>query len=293
MIASHTPNRFWARMLLALVVCAAAAVWAGCEPKRASRTYRAERYDLGSGSRIPDRAANAIAGDSSNRKPALCDPRNDPVTREWAMRQLRSGHWRDEYAQLVEVAAQAPRIACHGGSRLGAGDRAAADGVRGAQREEPVDTLVADLLGATLVDAQDELWTAWRALERAGFPEPARTLLSEPPPWPPASIEKYLRREGENSMSLIETLATELTPAAAVRTWLVRSWLSRPRAVDQTLLGELASAADGRLYAEPRLRAWLRAEWTASARQRYRRVTRLAVNSQPHSLPAERSRLIP
>ena len=33
-----------------------------------------------------------------------------------------------------------------------------------------VESLVADLLGATLVDAQDELWAAWSALERAGSP---------------------------------------------------------------------------------------------------------------------------
>ena len=32
------------------------------------------------------------------------------------------------------------------------------------------ESLVADLLGATLVDAQDELWAAWDALERAGHP---------------------------------------------------------------------------------------------------------------------------
>ena len=73
-------------------------------------------------------------------------------------------------------------------------------------------SLVADLLGATLVDAQDELWAAWNALERAGSPEPAHKRLTEPPAWPPASVEKYLKREGENAMSLIETLAGELSP---------------------------------------------------------------------------------
>ncbi len=31
--------------------------------------------------------------------------------------------------------------------------------------------LLADLLGATLVDAQDELWAAWKVLERAGSPD--------------------------------------------------------------------------------------------------------------------------
>jgi hypothetical protein len=141
--------------------------------------------------------------------------------------------------------------------------------------------LVADLLGATLVDAQDELWMAWDALERAGSPGPVRSRLTEPPAWPPASVEKYLKREGENAMSLIETLAGELSPQPAVRGWLLRSWLAPPRLVDETLLAEMAHAADGRLIHEPRFRSWLRAEWTASARQRYRRVAKLALASEP------------
>jgi hypothetical protein len=143
-----------------------------------------------------------------------------------------------------------------------------------------VESLVADLIGAAVVDAQDELWTAWRALDGAGPREPARKWLVEPPPWPPASIEKYLRREGENAMSLIETLAAELSPEPAARAWLIRSWLSPPRVVDLALLTEMAQAVDGTLGREPRFRSWLRAEWTASARQRYRRVGRLAALGQ-------------
>ncbi len=147
--------------------------------------------------------------------------------------------------------------------------------------EADFDSLVADLLGATLVDAQDELWAAWEVLERAGSPEPARKWLTEPPPWPPASIEKYLKREGEHAMSLIETLAGELSPRPAVRGLadpelaLLRrgSWI-------ETLLAEMARAADGELVHEPRFRSWLRAEWTASARQRYRRVAKLAATAQ-------------
>ena len=149
------------------------------------------------------------------------------------------------------------------------------------RRDPDVESLVADLLGSTLVDAQDELWTAWDALERAGSPEPARKWLTEPPPWPPASIEKYLNREGENAMSLIETLAAELSPRPAVRALadpeLAVASSARRR---DTLLAEMAQAADGTLSHEPRFRAWLRAEWTASARQRYRRVTRLAGRAQ-------------
>jgi hypothetical protein len=146
-----------------------------------------------------------------------------------------------------------------------------------------LEPLVADLLGATLVDAQDELWAAWDALERAGSPGTARKRLNEPPAWPPASVEKYLKREGESAMSLIETLAGELSPRPAVRGWLIRSWLSPPRLVDETLLADMAHAAEGQLIHEPRFRSWLRAEWTASARQRYRRVAKLASTTQPVS----------
>jgi hypothetical protein len=79
-------------------------------------------------------------------------------------------------------------------------------------------------------------------------------------------------------MSLIQTLATEIAPEPAARAWLVRSWLSAPRTVDLTLLSELARAADGRLGREPRFRAWLRVEWTAWSRQRYRRVARVVAS---------------
>ena len=156
-------------------------------------------------------------------------------------------------------------------------------------RGRDFDSLVADLLGATLVDAQDELWAAWEALERAGSPEPARKWLTEPPPWPPASIEKYLKREGERAMSLIETLVGELSPRPGVRAWLIRSWLDSPRIVDEVLLTEMTHAADGELVHEPRFRSWLGAEWTASARQRYRRVAKLASMAQAPRLPTERA----
>jgi hypothetical protein len=150
----------------------------------------------------------------------------------------------------------------------------------GLARDRDVESLVGDLLGATLVDAQDELWAAWSALEEAGSPDPAHKWLIEPPSWPPASIEKYLKRKGERAMSLIETLAAELSPRPDVRGWLIRSWLKSPRVVDQNLLIEMAHAADGALVHEPRFRSWLRAEWTASARQRYRRVAKLAATGQ-------------
>jgi hypothetical protein len=138
------------------------------------------------------------------------------------------------------------------------------------------DSLLADLLGATLVDVQDELWSAWEALERVNPPEAALRWMSEPPPWPPASVAKILGRQGERAMALLETLAGELSAQPPVRAWLIRSWLSPPRLVDEALLDELAAAADGRLCREPSFRDWVRTEWTAWARQRYRRVARLA-----------------
>jgi hypothetical protein len=141
------------------------------------------------------------------------------------------------------------------------------------------DDLLADLLGATLVDAQDELRAAWRAREKAGRVEQAEGWMTEPPPWPPASVEKLLARQG--SADLLDTLARQVAPDAGVRAWLTRSWLAPRRNVDGKLLEELAGAADGRLVREPRFRAWLRAEWTAWARQRYRRVTRVVEGRWP------------
>jgi hypothetical protein len=142
-----------------------------------------------------------------------------------------------------------------------------------------VESLIADLLGATLVDARDELEAAWMALEQAGEPEKALQWMTEPPSWPPVSVARYLSREGQTAMSLVDTLAQELAPDPGARAWLVRSWISPSRPVDDTLLAEIAHAADGRLGREPRFRAWLNAEWTASARQRFRRVARMAVES--------------
>jgi hypothetical protein len=139
--------------------------------------------------------------------------------------------------------------------------------------------LLADLLGATLVDAQDELWTAWPALEKAGSPPHPLHWMTEPPPWPPASIAKIQSRQGEEAMAMVETLAGQLATDPAVRAWLVRSWLSPSRPIDLRLLEELTRAADGRLIREPRFRELLRAEWTAWARQRYRRVARVARSS--------------
>ena len=162
----------------------------------------------------------------------------------------------------------------------GAKAPASAGGARGDEAEE-ISSLTADLLGSTLVDAQDELWAAVRALDGRADREKAIEWLTEPPPWPPASVAKYLGREGERAMALIETLAALVAPEAPERAWLLRSWLAPARPVDPTLLSELAEAAGGRLCREGRFRAWLREEWTAWARQRYRRVARWA-GAQPN-----------
>jgi hypothetical protein len=293
MIASDIPGRFLLRQARLLVAGAAVVAWAGCEPNAAREFVQFDGSDLATLAQTSDDRADARARETVGVRLALADPRNDPVTLAWAVLQLEPGRWREGYATLVETAALGPRIAWQGGGRTGAGLQYKGGSARPGVGEQGVDTLIAELLGATLVDAQDELWTAWKAFARAGYPEPARKWLTEPPPWPPASIEKYLRREGENSMALIETLAAELAPTPSVRAWLVRSWLSPARPMDETLLTELALAAKGQLGAEPRLRAWLRAEWTASARQRYRRVARLAAIPQPHAFVAEISGVKP
>src|SRR5207253_1764466 len=83
-----------------------------------------------------------------------------------------------------------------------------------------------------------------------GHPARAEHWMTEPPPWPPASIAKMLKR-GEDGAALLETLTGELAPEADVRAWLLRSWLAPPRLVDGALLAELARAVDGRLGLEP------------------------------------------
>jgi hypothetical protein len=140
--------------------------------------------------------------------------------------------------------------------------------------ELAADDLLADLLGATLVDAQDELWTAESALDRAGRPEPFNGYLDDPPPWPPTSVAKL--HDHSEGAALLETLAREITADRDARFWLVESWDRPPRAIDSSWLREVAAVAGGRLVKEPRFRAWLREEWVAWARQHYRRIAREA-----------------
>jgi hypothetical protein len=144
-----------------------------------------------------------------------------------------------------------------------------------------VDDLLADLLGATLVDAREELVSAWAVLDRAVPRDVSSPLLwmTEPPPWPPASVEKIRSRGGENAEAMLADLAGQIAPDAGTKLALVQSWLRPRRLIDDPVLAELAGLASGRLADEPRFRSWMRAEWTAWARQRYRRVARLAAGS--------------
>ncbi len=147
--------------------------------------------------------------------------------------------------------------------------------------------LLADLLGSVLVDARDELLIASKAMPRADDAAVARIRgwLTEPPPWPPASIGKLQAQGGESALGLLQELTRQIVPDPQVRLWLVQSWLQPARPIDEALLEQLASAEDGRLVREPRFRAWLRAEWTAWARQRYRRIARLASGRSPAGKP--------
>ncbi len=147
------------------------------------------------------------------------------------------------------------------------------------QQEGAADDLLADLLGAALVDSLDELREADAALVRFGHPARAEAAIGERPPWPPASIAKL--RAGPNGEAMVETLLEQVAPEPEARAWLAESWSKPKRPIDGALLDELAGAADGRLVLEPRFRAWLRGEWTAWTRQLYRRVARVAGGYNP------------
>jgi len=165
------------------------------------------------------------------------------------------------------------------GDRWGAEPGPAAEGRRAAVADAR--GLAADLLGATLVDAQDELRIAGAAVRKAGSPEWAVELLTRIPPWPPASVEKLLAKRGESGLELLETLIGQIAPEAGARVWLTRSWLKAGKPIDGEILAEIARVEGGRLAREPRFRTWLRAEWTQWARQRYRWVARLTASGIP------------
>ncbi len=144
------------------------------------------------------------------------------------------------------------------------------------------DALLADLVQATLIDASDELRQAKIALAtRSKSLEGLNRVQA--PPWPPESVNQLVRRrvrKGDNPAPWLDTLAAQLVPDPAPRAWLRASW-NRPRQpIDGATLNELAEAAGGRLAREPRFRAWLRGEWRAWARQKYRLIAREANESR-------------
>jgi ABC-type glycerol-3-phosphate transport system substrate-binding protein len=216
--------------------------------------------------RQPGSAVAAVERGEAVMAPAVVladpsDPEPGPIAWSEGVAILNDGRHQKQAAAFLEFLAKS--------------GQAALPPPRPDEDARDVHDLLADLLGATLVDAQDEAWDAWSALERNGDPPAQIRSMTEPPPWPPASIAKILDRQDEPAMTMVETLAGQLATDPSVRSWLVRSWLSPPRLIDQHILEEFTRAADGRLIREPRFREWLRAEWTAWARQRYRRVLRV------------------
>jgi hypothetical protein len=224
------------------------------------------------------------------------DPRDDPATLSLARAHLEAEGWPGGYEGLVRRAARDrpadDRIKGHSREALGrpAGGRSPDRARRflailessGLVEPPPADPaveaiaegLLADLLGAALVDAREELRDADAALRRFGHPARAEAALGERPPWPPASVAKL--QSSPNGGPLLDTLLEQVAPDPGAHAWLRESWSRPRRAVDGVLLAELAGAGEGRLAREPRFRAWLRGEWTAWHRQLYRRVARLA-----------------
>jgi hypothetical protein len=182
------------------------------------------------------------------------------------------------------------RVLARGFARFLVERRGARPGKESEVRRPGVDALLSDLLGSTLVDAREELVEAWAVLDRAEARDVSSPLLwmFEPPPWPPASVEKIRARGGERAEAMLADLAGQIAPDPGTKLALIQSWLRPRRLIDDAVLSELAGLVSGRLVDEPRFRSWLRAEWTAWARQRYRRVARLASGAS-HSPAREAS----
>ncbi len=137
-----------------------------------------------------------------------------------------------------------------------------------------VNVLIDDLVGATLVDANEELRRTWRRLIAVGRPQDWESWMTGPPPWPPASVLRYRRDSvnGEPNRTLETNLLRLIAPDPSLRHDLERSWQREARPIGRAILNELVQMGGGQMMREPRLRNWLRAEWTAWARQRYRRI---------------------
>ena len=140
---------------------------------------------------------------------------------------------------------------------------------------EPVaDGLLADLLGATLVDAQDELWAAADALDRAGHPR-RLSRASWTSPRPGRRLRVRSSASHAESDELLEALSREITPDHDARAWLLRSWDGPEGPIDGA--GSATSPRADRRPARPR---------APLPRLAPRRVDRLG----PPALPTDRPR---
>ncbi len=208
--------------------------------------------------------------------------RNDPG--RWAVKSLlQAKDWRAAYANLVMTDARPMGGDAIEGVGVVMGSRheveamtflrSLPDRERPAEKSQAdpgVERLVATLLDCVLVESRDELRTAREVLALENHPRAAVTLMTESPPWPPASILRI--RAQPDGGALLATLAEQIAPDPPIRAWLVSSWNRDPVPIDGAVLHAIADAAGGGLVAEPRFRSWLRTEWTAWARQRFRRV---------------------
>jgi hypothetical protein len=145
-------------------------------------------------------------------------------------------------------------------------------------------SLLALLLGSTLVAPHRELRHAIRALDAAEKDRPsaarrARTWLVEPPPWPPASMLRLRARSG--GRRLLEQLAEQIAPDPGTHVAFLELMSAPASLIDLKAFSIIVASAGG-LTASPRFLAWLEAEWTAWAGQRYRRCARLAHDGDSH-----------
>lgn len=195
-------------------------------------------------------------------------------------RSSRPSNWPTEYARAVLDAAddRDPPIDPEEGVGLVAGSPRAAQAraflatLPGTTAARPAASLRPELLDSTLGVARPELRAARAALARMGDPARLLAWMTEPPPWPPASVTRMRTRP--DGPALIALLAEQVAPDRSARDWVLQAFDRVPKPLDAETLRELDEAAGGRLASDPRFRAWVRSEWAAWARQRYRRVVR-------------------
>ena len=237
--------------------------------------------------------------------PPGLDPRDSPATLAEAQRVLSIKGWNEGYESLVRRPVGypfapadpikidgPPRIEAialvRGGSHPDQAERfltaLTAEGwitpsPPDAEVQARTDDLVADLLGAALIDARNERRDAQMALETHSHPAIAEGAVGQLPPWPPASVAQL--QEGEGRGPLAEALIEQIAPDPTARLWLAASWHQPRQRVNLDLLRAISAAEGGQLVREPRFRAWLRGEWTAWTQQLYRRVARLAGGYRP------------